>query len=101
MGVAGQWSEAVKEDLDAMMNVLEEVMRIIATAESKDDKITTWQIRVQLASSILDLILIDTEVCSQAPILSGTSLPIAGHMLHAQPLYPPPPISSLSRYALT
>lgn len=46
-----------------MMNVLEEVMRIITAAESKDDKPTTWQIRVQLAGSILDLILIDTEVC--------------------------------------
>ena len=65
----GQWSEAVQDDLDAMMNVLEEVLRIIAAAESKDDRLTTWQIRVQLASSILDLILIDTEVCvySQAP----------------------------------
>ena len=45
-----------------MMTVLEEVMRIIAAAESKGDKPTSWQIRVQLATSILDLILIDTEV---------------------------------------
>ncbi|KAL3152002.1 hypothetical protein ABBQ32_001122 [Trebouxia sp. C0010 RCD-2024] len=58
---AGQWSEAVQQDLAAMMNVLEEVMRIIAAAESKGDKPTSWQIRVQLATSILDLILIDTE----------------------------------------
>ena len=53
-----------------MMNVLEEVMRIIGTAESKDDRSTTWHIRVQLASSILDLMLIDTEVCGLANCLS-------------------------------
>lgn len=71
MYVAGQWSEAVQEDLDVMMNVLEEVLRIITAAESKDDKPITWQIRVQLAGSILDLVLIDTEVCVclQLPIL--------------------------------
>ena len=63
MCAVGQFSKAVQEDLDAMMNVLEEVMQIITAAESKDDKPTTWQIRVQLAGSILDLILIDTEVC--------------------------------------
>lgn len=63
MFIVGQWSEAVKQDLEAMLNVLQEVLRIIAAAESKDDRPTTWQIRAQLASSILDLILIDTEVC--------------------------------------
>ena len=51
------------------MNVLEEVLRIIATAESKDERPTTWQIRVQLAGSILDLILIDTEVYALADCL--------------------------------
>lgn len=71
MCVVGQWSEAVQEDLDAMMNVLEEVMQIITAAESKDDKPTTWQIRVQLAGSILDLILIDTEVCALATAHPG------------------------------
>lgn len=63
IAAAGQWSEAVQEDLDAMMTVLEEVMRLIAAAESKDDKCTTWQIRVQLATCILDLVLVDTQVC--------------------------------------
>ena len=44
------------------MAVLEEVMRMTAAAESKDDRSTSWQIRVQLATTILDLVLIDTEV---------------------------------------
>ena len=76
--VVGQWSEAVRQDLEAMMNVLEEVLRVIAAAESKDDRPTTWQIRVQLSSSILDLILIDTEVCVLAiayPSLGTFSYP--------------------------
>ena len=62
MYVVGQWSQAVQEDLEAMVNVLEEVMRMIAAAESKDEQPTTWHIRVQLAITILDLILIDTKV---------------------------------------
>ena len=63
VAIAGQWSDAVQEDLDAMVTVLEEVMCLITAAESKDDKCTTWQIRVQLATCILDLVRIDTEVC--------------------------------------
>ena len=71
---AYQWSAAVQQELDGMMTVLEEVMRIIAAAESKGDKPTSWQIRVQLATSILDLILIDTEVPANTLHLNPSSL---------------------------
>jgi len=42
--------------------VLDDVLSIIAAAESKDSGCTTWQLRVQLASAILDLMMIDTQV---------------------------------------
>ena len=54
-----------------MMIVLEEVMRITTNAQSKNDKCTTWQMRVQLASTILDLMLIDTEVRPNAHLLQN------------------------------
>ncbi len=58
---AVQWPVEVEEDLEGLMNVLDDVLSIIATAESKDRDCTTWQLRVQLASAILDLIMIDIQ----------------------------------------
>ena len=58
---AVQWLLDVEEDLEGLMNVLDDVLSIIATAESKDSDCTTWQLRVQLASAILDLMMIDTQ----------------------------------------
>ena len=58
---AVQWPLDVEEDLEGLMNVLDDVLSIIATAESKDSECTTWQLRVQLASAILDLMMIDTQ----------------------------------------
>lgn len=49
---------------------------MMSTAESRDDKCTTWQIRVQLATAILDLILIDTEVCCIQSGPAVTVLPV-------------------------
>jgi len=40
---------------------LDDVLSIIAMAESRDSDCTTWQLRVQLASAILDLMMIDTQ----------------------------------------
>ncbi len=57
-----QWPVEVEEDLEGLMNVLDDVLSIIAAAESKDSDCTTWQLRVQLASAILDLMMIDTQV---------------------------------------
>lgn len=77
-----------------MLSVLEEVMRIIAAAESKDDKCTSWQIRVQLATSILDLILIDTEVpCRCLPSLHLKCTDWFPYILHAA--YSNMPLSDL------
>ncbi len=56
-----QWPVEVEEDLEGLMNVLDDVLSIIAAAESKDSGCTTWQLRVQLASAILDLMMIDTQ----------------------------------------
>ena len=58
---AVQWPVEVEEDLEGLMNVLYDVLSIIATAESKDSDCITWQLRVQLASAILDLMMIDTQ----------------------------------------
>ena len=58
---AVQWPVEVEEDLEGLMNVLDDVLSITAAAELKDSGCTTWQLRVQLASAILDLMMIDTE----------------------------------------
>lgn len=58
----GRWPQSADEHLDGLMNVLDDVLKIIAVQESKDDSCTTWQMRVQLAAAILDLMMIDTEV---------------------------------------
>lgn len=58
---AVQWPVEVEEDLEGLMNVLDDVLSIIAMAESRDSDCTTWQLRVQLASAILDLMMIDTQ----------------------------------------
>ena len=52
----------MEDELDGLMSVLEDVLRLIAAAEVKDNNCTTWQLRAHLASAILDLVMIDTEV---------------------------------------
>lgn len=52
----------MEDELDGLMSVLEDVLRLVAAAEGKDNNCTTWQLRAQLSSAILDLVMIDTEV---------------------------------------
>lgn len=66
-----QWPVEVEEDLEGLMNVLDDVLSIIVTGESKDRDCTTWQFRVQLASAILDLMMIDTQASSAWTAVGG------------------------------
>ncbi len=59
---AVQWPAAVEEDLKGLMHVLGDVIRIIVEKQSKDESCTTWELRVHLATAILDLMMIDIEV---------------------------------------
>lgn len=63
----GDAPEPLLEDLDGLMTVLEEAVKITVAADHKSDqKGTAWQVRVQSAKAILVLIAIDTQVSLSA-----------------------------------
>lgn len=55
--------EALLEDLNGLMTVLEEALKItVAADQNTDQKGTSWTVRVQSVKAILVLITIDTQV---------------------------------------
>ena len=59
---ADQWPANVDENLEGLVNVLDDVLKIMSVKEAQDNSFTSWQMRVQLSAAILNLMLVDTEV---------------------------------------